>query len=368
MHVHDMYVCGYMCACVWYVYVYITCYVCALYMYILNVYVCVCICMYLHVWCMYIWMYNVYMMCAHVYIMCMWWCVYMFIMYVCMCVWCVLYDGVYVCMHVYIYVYDACMWWWSSEDNIVVFVLSFPFVCVLGLNSGHYVCMTSWTRWVAFAALASFWNQMSVQSKCLPPSPGRQPHLHKTHARWRVWAKPQSATLTFWGLAAAVKEGGCPSLTAPPGNQKQHGWRSLKWGEPMNASTLTPCVWSARSHSLMCYCSRYQLRLDLCPMPHWSVSSAQRRWSAPNLAKVHGCTGMADGEHRHTCLLVLFKLNVVDSKQNWYDKKQLPNYSLSTKSQKWDIRLRTWMIRETVEKYQRPPLWFLNPKKAETLS
>ena len=59
----------------------------------------VCICMYVHV-------YNV--------------CV--FDVYV--------YDGVYVCMYVYMYVYDACMWWWSSEDNIVVFVFSFPFVCV----------------------------------------------------------------------------------------------------------------------------------------------------------------------------------------------------------------------------------------------
>lgn len=60
--------------------------------------------------------------CVHVYNV----CVYVFDVYV--------YGGVYVCMYVYMYVYDACMRWWSSEDNIVVIVLSFPFVCVLGVE------------------------------------------------------------------------------------------------------------------------------------------------------------------------------------------------------------------------------------------
>lgn len=115
-----------------------------------------------------------------------------------------------------------------------------PPLCVFwGLNSGHYVCMTN-------AELAELpllpWPPSTTNfyqvrmSSTLPwkaPLLDRKPHLHKTHAGWRVWAKSRSETLTFWGLAAAMKERGCPSLTVPPGNQKQHGWHSLKWGEPM---------------------------------------------------------------------------------------------------------------------------------------
>lgn len=103
--------------------------------------------------------------------MCVWWCVHVYNV----CVFDVyVYDGVYVCIYVYMYVYDTCMWWWSSEDNIVVFVLSFHLcVCFGGWTQ---VTMCAWQMLDSpshLCCLGLLLQQMFIQSECLPPSPGK---------------------------------------------------------------------------------------------------------------------------------------------------------------------------------------------------
>lgn len=126
--------------------------------------------------------------------MCVWWCVYMCIMYVClMCIvwWCIC---VYICLHVCVWCMYVVLEFRGQHCGVLPLL---PPLCVFwGLDSGHYVCMTS--AGLAESPLLpwppSITNVYPVgMSSTLPWKAlllDRKPHLYKTHAGWHVWAKP----------------------------------------------------------------------------------------------------------------------------------------------------------------------------------